>query len=477
VVTAIVALIRAQWGAAILLLAAVYAPVGHVRMGAVFSCVVVIVGGSILWEEIVRLSSYVRASRIRSFAGVGAVVLLAAFVSVRCFDLVTNRHYFGGDTDISTFGTGLSWWFPQRAVEFIQRENMPGQVFNGYNAGGYLAWALGPQRSDYIDGRDTLFGTERIERARQLLEGSPDFASWQQEADRYQINTVILSLARYDGLQFVKLKDFCSSRDWRPVYLDEVSAVFVRRNPETEDLILRSGVDCATAPLPAGPTPRDGAAAFNRWANAASILSALDRNYEAFAVTDKAIAIFPGSAIVHLVRAGVLDQLGRFPEAEHEYLAAVSLRPDQFTWSALADFYRKQGRDADAIQALKKAVQFQTRPELSLVQLGYYSLHLGQAKEALAAFDKAAQSATPEVTNASGRGSFRYNVATGRAHAYEILGDVQQAISYQEEAIRLAPEEPQPWLNLAQLYHLDGRSADEERAKARAATLADNQRR
>ena len=54
------------------------------------------------------------------------------------------------------------------------------------------------------------------------------------------------------------------------------------------------------------------------------------------------------------------------------------------------------------------------------------------------------------------------------------MGDVQQAISYQEEAIRLAPNEPQPWLNLAKLYHLDGRSADEEYAKAHAAALQEN---
>jgi tetratricopeptide (TPR) repeat protein len=477
VIAAVVALLRKRWGAAILLLAAIYPPVRHVRMEAIFSCVVAVVGGSILGEAWLRLGSYVRPSRVRSYAAIGTVVLLAALAFVRSFDLVTNRHYFGGDTDYSVFGAGLSWWFPRRAVEFIQRENVPGEIFNGYNAGGYLTWALGPQRGVYIDGRDTLFGTERIERARHLLETSPDSATWQQEADRYHINAIILSLARYSGLQFVKLKDFCDSRDWRPVYLDEVSAVFVRRMPETDSLILRSKVDCATAPLPAGPPAQDSAAAFNRWANAASILSALDRNYEALTATDKAIAIFPDSAIVHLVRASVLYRLGRFPEAEREYLESVSLHPDEFTWSALADFYRKQGRDADAISALKTAVQFQVRNELSLVQLGYYALHLGRPKEALAAFDEAVQRAVPEVTNATGRGSFRYDVATGRARAYEILGDVQQAISYQEAAISLAPDDPQAWLNLAELYHLDGRPTDEERAKAQAATLAEKQRR
>jgi tetratricopeptide (TPR) repeat protein len=475
VVAAVVALFRAQWGTAILLLAAIYPPVRHVRMGAVFSCVVVIIGGSILWELVLRLSSRLRPSRMRSFVAVGAVVLLAALAFARCFDLVTNRHYFSGDADYATFGTGLSWWFPQRAVEFIRSENLPGEIFNAYEGGGYLAWTLGPQRRDYIDPRDTLFGIERIKRQHQLLKSSPDSDIWRQEADQYHINTIILSLAPYDRLSFVKLKDFCDARDWQPVYLDEVSAVLVRRTPETKDLILRSKVDCATAPLPASPSAQDSAGAFNRWASAAAILSTLDRNYEALAATDKAIAIFSGSAIVHLMRAAILYQLSRFPEAEQEYLEAVSLHPDEFTWSALSDFYRKQGRDADAIRALKKAVQFQVRNELTLVQLGYYLLSLGQAKEALVAFDKAVQRAVPEVTNASGRGSFRYNVATGRARAYEILGDVQQAISYQEEAIRLAPDAHQAWLNLARFYHLDGRPADEERAKAHAATLKENE--
>jgi tetratricopeptide (TPR) repeat protein len=176
------------------------------------------------------------------------------------------------------------------------------------------------------------------------------------------------------------------------------------------------------------------------------------------------------------VRAQVLYEMGRYPEAEHEYLEAVSLHPNEFTWLALADFYQKQARSDEAIMALKKAAaQLSARPDLLSLQVGYGFLHLGRPKEALVAFDEAVQSTTPEVTKATGRRSFRYSVATGRARAYEILGDIPQGILYQEEAIRLAPDEPQPWLNLAELYHLDGRSADEERAKAHAATLQENQ--
>ncbi|MGB8768442.1 MAG: tetratricopeptide repeat protein [Candidatus Korobacteraceae bacterium] len=474
VVAAIVALFRAQVGAAILLLAATYPPVRHVRMGAVFACVVVIIGGSVLSAALLRLGSRAVVQRTGRIVAAAAVMLLSILAFARSFDLVTNRFYFGGDTTNSTFGAGLSWWFPQRAARFIERERLPGEIFNTYDEGGYLTWELGPQRRDYIDGRDTLFGTARIQQHRQLLQSPPDSALWQQEADRYDINTIILSVARYDGIQDVRLKDFCNSQNWSPVYLDEVSAVFVRRRPDTEDLIRRLQVDCATTPLPASPVAAAGAEAFNQWANAASVLAALDRNYEALTAADKAISIFPGSAIVHLARADVLFALGRYPEAEHEYRETISLHPDEFTWAALANFYRSQHRDDDAIRALKQAVQLQAKPGLLLVQLGYYYLHLGRANEALDAFDRAVQSAAPGIAKATGRGSFSYNVATGRAQAWEVLGNIERAVSCQEEAVRLAPDAPQAWLNLAQIYHMDGRSADEDRARTRATTLEEN---
>jgi len=475
VVAGVLALFQRQLGAAILLLGATYPPVRYVRMGALFACLVVVVGGPVLTAAMARVGSRIRPARTCSLLATAAVVMLAALAFARSFDLVTNRYYFNVVTDSATFGTGLSWWFPERAAEFIVREKLPGEIFNNYDAGGYLTWRLGPHRRVYIDGRDTLFGASRVQQYRELLKSPPDSELWRQEADRYDINTVLLSVARYDGIQFVRLKDFCSSTLWRPVYLDEVSAVFVRRRPETEDLINRFPVDCTTAPLPVTPPSSARFEAFNQWANAASVLAALDRKPEALNAADKAIALFPASAIVHMVRADVLYAMNRSPEAEKEYVAAVSLHPSDFTWSSLADYYRKQDRRLEAVEALQKAVQLQPRPEVTLVQLGYYYLHLNRPNDALEALEEAARSAPPELTGATGRGSFSYNVATGRAAAWNALGDTVRATSFQEEAVRLAPDASQAWLNLAQLYQLQGRTADAESANARAAALGENQ--
>jgi hypothetical protein len=80
------------------------------------------------------------------------------------------------------------------------------------------------------------------------------------------------------------------------VYLDEVSAVFVRRGPENEDLIARLRIQCATAPLPVVAPDGDTTEAFNHWANAAAVLQALGRNDAAFESTKEALSIFQGGA-------------------------------------------------------------------------------------------------------------------------------------------------------------------------------------
>jgi tetratricopeptide (TPR) repeat protein len=472
VIAAALALLRAQLGAAMLLLGAAYPAVRYVRMGAIFACVVVVVGGCVLAWEIPRVASWIRPARARSLIASAAAGLMILLAGVRSFDLVTNRHYFQG-TEETTFGAGLSWWFPERAAEFIARENLPGEVFNTYDEGSYLTWKLGPERRDYIDGRAIPFGVPRIQQLNKLLQRAPDDPIWEQETSRYGINTLIFPLGRIDGIQQVRLQDFCNSQVWRPVYLDEVSAVFVRRTAETEELIQRFPVNCATAPLPARQPGTGRAEAFNAWANAAAVLAALDRNAEALAATANALSIFPDSAFLHWLRANVLFASGRLDESEQEYLAAVALEPSEVTWSALADFYQKRGRMADAIDAMKHAAELAAKPHQPLLHLGYTYLQAGQPDEALQAFDAAVRSA-PKNIAAADNGTFDFMVAQGRSGAWDALGNLKKATLYQEEAARLAPDAPQPWRRLAKFYRLQGRAEDADRARDHAAALGGN---
>ena len=470
VIAAGLALLRRHWTAALLLLGAMYPAVHAVRMGAVFACVAVVVGGPEISAALAGLARWIRPFRLRWWLAGAAALGLTALAGLRSFDLVTNRHYMATN-DEAVFGAGLCSWFPQGAADFIARQKLPGEVLNTYAAGGYLAWRLGQERRVYIDGRDTLYGPPRLARYSELTFTSPDSLAWQQEAARYNINTVILALARYDGLPPALLRNLCNSTLWRPVYLDERSAVFVRQSPQNEKLIQRFPVNCATAPVPATPAGKGRAAAFNTWANAAMTLAALRRNTEALAAYQKAFAIFPRSAYLQRNYADLLFAMERLGDAEQEYRAAIRLEPSFDTWGALARSYMQRGRLPAAAEAMEHQAQFSSRPFLTLADLGYVYLNLHEPEKALRAFDEAART-TPAALLAADHGYFECKVAQGRSAAWNALGNLDKATAYQEEATRLQPNAPQPWQRLATLYEVEGRDADASRARRRAAELS-----
>ena len=108
------------------------------------------------------------------------------------------------------------------------------------------------------------------------------------------------------------------------------------------------------------------------------------------------------------------------------------------------------------------------------LKLAQFYLHIQQPKLTLQALDEAVRSAPADALAATGAGSLRFNVAQGRAAAWGALGDLSQATSFQEEAVKLAPDAADAWASLAKLYQRQGRFEDEYRAEERARNLAEN---
>ena len=488
-----VALWRQRFGTAVLLIASAYFTLQHVRLQALFACIAVVVGGAMLdelgdWtrtstkeDKFCGSSQFFPPAHYRAPTIIASILLLTIAVTglaaFRSWDLMSNRYYMRS-TQLSLFGTGLSWWFPERAVEFLQREQLPANVFNGYSVGGFLTWRLFPAYHDYIDGRAIPFGPQLFFRAYDLGVEPPDSTAWQQEADARNINTIIVPLARYSGMTlFPQLHAFCRSQSWRPVYLDEVSAIFVRRTPRTASLIGRLQLDCERlsfalpTSLSAAPSSREKAELFNAWANAGGVLYSLERYPEALAYLDRAQSIFPDNANVHFMRALVLEQTARPAEAEAEFRASLSLEPSDETWFDLGLFYMTQRRYAEAVALFRQSAESSSRPHEMWMMLGQAYLQLHQPQPALEALDKAVESSPFHGEAASLGASFDSLIATGRAKAWYQLGDLPQAVGFQEEAVKLAPGDAKLWLGLADLYEAHGRTtlAAQARLRARAA--------
>ena len=479
-----VALWRKQWAVACILSGSVYLAFQHMRFQALFACVVVVIGGAVL-EEFRRGFGAPQARKARVHqrpagfpyfrtAGISAVFLACvALAGVRCRDLISNRYYLRSN-QLALFGTGLSWWFPEKAVAFLEREKLPGNVFNGYALGGYLEWRLFPDYRTYIDSRAIPFGRDLFLRAYDLASEAPDSSAWEQEASARDINTIIVPLSRYRGMTlFPQLTHFCRNLVWRPVYVDEVSAIFVRMTPQTEALVERLQINCdqITFRIPAD-TERDRstrarADLFNAWANAGGVLYSLERYPEAMDYLDRAESVFDENANVHLLRALVFQEMHDPAQAEAEFRQSLALEADDESAFDLGLFYMTQKRYADAATVFRRSAESSSRPHEMWMMFGQAELQMKQPKISLDAFAKA--EATSPFQEGDGLGAaFNSLVATGRAKACYQLGDIAQAVSFQEDAVRLAPHDAKLWLGLADLYYAAGRNADAAQARLRA---------
>ncbi len=78
---------------------------------------------------------------------------------------------------------------PVEAVAYLHEHPELGSLFNSYNWGGYVIWALYPDYLSFVDGRTDLFGDEILEgylKAWRAEEG------WEKYLDRWGIRVVLL---------------------------------------------------------------------------------------------------------------------------------------------------------------------------------------------------------------------------------------------------------------------------------------------
>ena len=110
---------------------------------------------------------------------------------------------------------------PVGAAEYVRRERPPGKLFNSYNFGAYLTWALYPDYPVYVDGRTDLYDDAFL---REYLTVSFARPGYQAVLDRYGVNLVIVEANSLLG-------DALSRDGWLAVYSDPTAAVYQRVGP------------------------------------------------------------------------------------------------------------------------------------------------------------------------------------------------------------------------------------------------------
>lgn len=136
--------------------------------------------------------------------------------------------------------------YPVEAVEFVRENHIPGPLYNNFDWGGYLIWAL-PELPVIVDGRTNLYGEERLWRSLRVWygkeqDGLTTVVDWEEDPDLIRANMIIApSNAReiekkekagekfdiYD-LKSPLTERLRESQRWKIAHEDRTAVVFVR---------------------------------------------------------------------------------------------------------------------------------------------------------------------------------------------------------------------------------------------------------
>lgn len=141
------------------------------------------------------------------------LVALAALIKVAMPLLPTEREKAMAD------------FLPVEAVHYIQRERLPGPMFNSYNWGGYLIWTLYPDHLVFVDGRTDLYDDPFL---RNYLDVVLVQENWRKVLARYGVRFVLIerdsALARF----------LAADDGWQQRYADDLAVIFVPQPPDDQ---------------------------------------------------------------------------------------------------------------------------------------------------------------------------------------------------------------------------------------------------
>lgn len=118
--------------------------------------------------------------------------------------------------DSNAVNSAKNEYLPVQAVDHL-RDNPPGVLFNSYNWGGYLTYAL-PDSPVFVDGRTDLYGDAFLRR----YVGAASGSDWQPLFSEYNVDTVFIEPG--SGLANVLRED----PNWSVEYEDEQAVIFRR---------------------------------------------------------------------------------------------------------------------------------------------------------------------------------------------------------------------------------------------------------
>jgi hypothetical protein len=120
--------------------------------------------------------------------------------------------------------------FPVAAVNFLQRENISGNMFNNDEFGDYMIFSIWPKYRVFMDGRSDMYGEKYGSAYLKVANALP---GWKEILAQYKIDWIIVETR--SSLTSILIEQ----NDWQAIYSDQIATIFLKKNVANQSILTR----------------------------------------------------------------------------------------------------------------------------------------------------------------------------------------------------------------------------------------------
>jgi len=275
-----------------------------------------------------------------------ALIIFTLFLIYNLFSIVKgvsnifNRRYIYNlncDTKLFIFGKDeFTFNQPYGAAKFLKDNHVRSNIFNFFNHGANLIYALYPDCSVFIDGRTEVYGDTSL-RTWDKIRAKPELID--RIKGNLNIDCIVLPcVGDFTGSFF---KYLYNSKEWRLVFFDGKSSVFLAENQRFEAIIKKNEIDLDNFKVNPDPalieTAREERIYPGIFVTTANFFYEIGMYNKGLEIINIAQRIMDSNYNIQNLKAILLLKLNRPRESIEYFTKALKLQPEN------PDIYRNIG--------------------------------------------------------------------------------------------------------------------------------------
>jgi len=319
----------------------------------------------IIMDNLVKGLSVKKLNFIEGFFGKSiyilkyiVIVIIILRISETNSGILRSSYYIFEDNRVKSSLLGVAAEaYPDKAADFILKNELPGNIFNLFNHGSYFIYRLFPKKKVFIDGRTELYGGNFFSNYQKIL--NIDEHAISDLFKRYKINTVLLS-GEISDIGNLSRYFFNKPDEWALVYFAEDAIIFLRATSQNKTLIDKLRIDLKKRQVLKADLNKIGMRNVfpEPYIKFAWMFYHLGLGEQAISQAKEALRILPSASDAYNIIGGVYTKQKLYEQALEALRLARIYEPNHIeTLLGIGNLYMETAKFKDAVEIYKKLIQ------------------------------------------------------------------------------------------------------------------------